>query len=256
MFIGEVVPGREELLLRAIEQEREDYTPWHPETVRTLGATCIVAVVGPSGSGKNTCLAGTERLDPERFHKVQSFTDRPRRPGEEEGAYEWRTRTVPNLESTLWGLRYGEIVQLAVFETGDIYWSEASEYKQEFSLLDAMASSIDSLRKLPARDLVEIGLIAPPDQWWQRMYERLPQVGQAKFDQRLHEARDSVGWMVKEVGRGVSLPIIINSDGAQEQVSKEIARLATREPKPDDIKPENLEVAEELLKSIIKQLSE
>jgi hypothetical protein len=226
-------------IVEAIDEAARGYAPGEGVEL-ILRRTILVPIIGPFAVGKTSCMRYIEdRYQPE-FGRVRSFTTRSRRRGEEADTYHFRPHTKTTLREILESLEKKSLVQAAVHpSTGYVYGTYSSEYAYGYSMLDTLASAIDSISALPFGDIYPVGMVAPAADWLRRIGER-----KDNTSERIIEARSSLVWLLDQ---GPDLPWVVNADSRLRAAAEEVVGLVRREREPD---PANRVIGELLLKSL------
>lgn len=238
-------------LTQDIERERKCLPG--AEVARTLGDIEAVIIIGHLAAGKDTSIRRLVEKYP-KFHKVQSWTSRPERPGEADN-YIHRGHTVESLTTILGEVRERLIpVQVAVHDgTGYVYGSSIDQYKPPYSVIDVLAKAVPDFRRLPFKKRTEIGIVASPESLWPRVETRIseaknPEEAIADTVKRLGEAVFSLEWIHDQ---GPEFPIVVNDDDMLEATVDSIASIAKGKQDPD---PENRKIVEQTRKFILDKL--
>lgn len=152
----------------------------------------LVMLVSPSAVGKSSVMNQVVNRD-KRFSRVRSFTSRAPRANDEPNQYFYHTsEEIATLRSR------GEIVSEVTFPTAsDIYGTTLASYNGEFCLLDTLANSVETYRRLPFKRTITISLTAPAEVWRQRFLNRYPS-RTLQAEKRLEEAVLSIKWSLKD----------------------------------------------------------
>jgi guanylate kinase len=207
--------------LDLIKEREPSYTPGLHVT-EELRKVTMVPLIGPFAVGKSVCMAKILEQEPD-FGRVQSFTTRSRRNGEAEDEY----RFLPDGEVTLdWiaeEIKRRDLVQYAVHPTtGNIYGSDLRDYAKPYSMLDALYSAVEGLRRLPFKDMKEITMVAEPNEWVARSKERLGQISTNEANKRLRESILSLEWSLEQ---GDSISWVCNRTNQLPETCQEVVEI-------------------------------
>lgn len=169
-----------------LTEELHFYEP-SPEVQRQIGEIVLYAVVGPSGSGKDSVMDHLAENWPDRFGRVVGDASRRPRKGEVDGqTYHFRTKD--EMAKDLLAQRY---VQVAPGSLGNFYGTRISEYpKDKISLMAIQARVMQGLNSLGFKRLVWLQLVPKShDDWlnWQQNHDHTAE----DTSERLEEGADS-----------------------------------------------------------------
>jgi len=229
--------------LDLIKEREISYTPGLHVT-EELRRVTMVPLIGPFAVGKSVCMAKILEQEPD-FGRVQSFTTRSRRNGEAKDEYRFLPQGEPALDWVAEEIKRRNLVQYAVHPTtGNIYGSDLRDYAKPYSMLDALYSAIEGLRRLPFKDMKEITMVAEPDEWIARSKERLGQVSDSEVVKRIRESVSSLEWSLEQ---GDSISWICNRTNQLPEACQEVVGIARGLV---DKNPANRLIGESLLKHV------
>jgi guanylate kinase len=227
--------------LEFLVENAPDYQP-SVEVAEQLESVTLAPLIGPVAVGKSACMERAIDMAT-AFGKVQSFTTRPKRPDEAESEYRFLPHNDASLEQIAIAARRGELVQYAVHPTtGYVYGSDRSDYQQLYMMLDALANSVPAIRRLPFGKIVEMSIVAEPEQWQKRFSARNMDPADAK--KRILEGRDSLRWSLDQ---GDSMLWVCNTAGRLSKTGNEILGLVLGRREPD---PRNRMIGQRLLRAL------
>lgn len=230
-------------IVDVLREAEEEYVP-SGAVCEALSKVTMVPLVGPFAVGKSACMDEVRGIDP-GFGRVQSFTTREPRAGEEPSEYRWLKHDPTNLDRILGWVRRGELVQYVIHPTtGNVYGSDLSDFARPYTMLDALSNSIAPLRALPFKDMVEITLVVEPCEWEALSRVRKEQVDKAELEKRLREGVKSLTWSLEQ---GDDMAWVANQRGALRKTAEEIIGITKRLREPSQF---NREVGERLLRHI------
>lgn len=206
------------------------------EVLRGLRSVNLVLIVGGSGVGKTTLI---EHLiaHHHNFHLVVTTTSRQIREGEQDGVdYHFQSRAYMEQK-----IRERAFVNVPPNAFGDYYASAPEDFRSDgYSIMAAIADSIEDFRRLPFGSVRTICLL-PPDyqEWMRRMKTR--NFDEAQLKKRIREARNSLQFSAEDqysqylindnLDRATELlpQIVQGAEGDDPQISKGIAKELLRE---------------------------
>lgn len=159
--------------------------------MEALSDKILIMIVGPSAIGKSTIMtAATELRDD--FSYVRAFTTRTERPGDQ-GTYDYISKEEAEaLQAN------GRAVTYVTFPTtGMIYGTTVKSYQTRYNLLDTLANSVETYRRLPFERTVTISLTTRADTWQQWFLARYPEPTD-DAQKRLEEAKLSISWSLAQ----------------------------------------------------------
>lgn len=182
--------------LARIRQHQDDYQP-SAKVGETLAGKALLMIVAPPAIGKTTIMRHVAEIN-QNFGRVSVFTTREQREDDEPSL----VRTVPNtVEGTgliLQKIINQELVQFAIHPTQQtIYGTEASDYSAQNNLLATLSGAVTSLRELPFRKTMTIGLMAESSSYEQWFTERYPK-DTSERQKRAQEAVLSLTWLLEQ----------------------------------------------------------
>lgn len=220
--MGELMNPQVSSLVDKIRQEARGYIA-DDGVQQELAEVTMVPIIGPLAVGKTSCMTAIESDFPD-FAMVRGLTTRPIRDGEDKNTYRFLRHDAKDLSDILGKMNRRALVQVAVHPTtGYVYGSEPIDYSKPFTMLDTLAGAISFIRQLPFRRIVEIGMIAPPVDWWHRIDVRNVKVGKEDTRNRLTEAVMSLEWLLDQ---GPAFPWVVNRDGHLEETAREVVSIA------------------------------
>lgn len=187
------------------------YQP-NQDTTTGLSQVHFLALIGPTGIGKNTVARELVESDG-RFKKVISHTTREPRMGEVEGIdYYFEPNSKENLRIIEEQVDLGSMVQIARHPTAaDMYWSNLGAWNPGgVSLLDTLPDAVMKLREITFGQRTEIMLTAQPEEWQGWFAQRVAELSQDKAEARKKEAmlniewgleQDNAEWVVNRAGK-------------------------------------------------------
>jgi guanylate kinase len=220
-----------EELVSDLERRSLSYVPG-PEIFESIPTHTIVPIIGPFAVGKTEVIWEID-ANIEDFGRTKGFTTRPRRPdGEPADNYYWRNHDVEDLTRIRNQVRDRKLVQFAVHpETGHVYGTGDASYKTPHVVIDTLASAAESMNKLPF-EVVEIGLVTPPNQWERQVFGRSQIMSEKELDQRLKEAAFSLRWLLDQ---GTRYNWVVNYRDQVPETAKEIAGIVVGECAPNPL---------------------
>lgn len=217
----------------------ETYFPCN-EIASNLRHITLVPIIGPVAIGKSARIDGVVELD-DQFGRVQSFTTRLQRPGEDSDHFRFLPRTQSTIDHIYNEVKNGLLVQFAVHPTtGDVYGTEKNDYGRPFMFIDIMASGVESLRSLPFATISEVSLVADTESWLKRLVARKMTSQETK--KRLLEGCASLSWSLDQ---GSEMTWVDNSDGFAYQATQDLRSIALG---IEVHNPKNRKVGESLLR--------
>jgi len=210
-----------------------------------LGDVTLAPIIGPVGIGKSACMHLILEQD-EEFGRVQSFTTRSKRPEEPEDEYRFMPHDDTSLGQIAAAVRRGELVQYAPHPTtGFVYGSDLSDYRRPYMLLDTLASGVATIRPLPFKEIIEISMVAEPEDWQRRFRARNADPVDAR--KRILEGRSSIRWSLDQ---GDAMVWVCNREGRLAETADEIRGIVRGTRQPD---ARNRIIGERLLRALEEQ---
>lgn len=156
------------------------YAP-SPETVASLKAIDLIAIVGPTGVGKTTLM---EHLD---LPVVISDVSRAQRPHEEQGrTYNFKTDYLTIIKD----IKEGNYVQYVVSSTGEFYGTRRSSYPDSgLCSMAVYANEIAHFKTIGFNSIRAMYIMPPSYVDWMK---RIGDVRAADLMLRIDEARQSI----------------------------------------------------------------
>jgi hypothetical protein len=179
--------------LTAARSAERSYRP-NEQICAKLHEKTLVMFVGPVAIGKSFLMNHLVKADAS-FSRVPVFTTRDSRPDDEPGMFRTAPHDDAHVSALLDKIDAREVVQYAVHPTDRLYGSTINDYPNEFNLLAALSTVVDSLSQLPFKKAVVIGLSVRPDVWTNRLNNRYPQPSSERT-KRLQEAVASLDWLL------------------------------------------------------------
>lgn len=212
-----MLTSKGERILAELEAGQDNYLP-NPGVSSEIASRSITCIVGPSAIGKSTIMRAIVESDP-AFAVAGTLTTRePRSDDNDNGKqYDYIPYTDEGLEGLTRRIEGGELVQYHVHDsTRHVYGTDVSHFPTRHSLLDATASSVTNMRRLPFGECITIGLVAPAEQWGEWLNLRFP-VGHKSRHARIIEAITSFTWMLSQPREQVA--VVENQVGHQTEVA-------------------------------------
>ncbi len=173
------------------------YTP-NDEVAAQAGGIVMKLTVGPSTTGKSTIMEHVLAKHPDTHGRVRSFATREKRSGEDPTLYLYLQHSAETLRSIQDSVVRRELMQFAPHPTQDVvYGSLPSAYNKPFMMMDCLSTAIPGMQRIPFQETQIFGVVADPEQWWQRFNARYPEVANsAERLKRAREAVQSTTWLV------------------------------------------------------------
>lgn len=151
------------------------------QVLKKLGLVNLVAIVGPTGTGKTTLI---EKLD---IPLVLSTVSRDKRPGEKNNIdYVFTNDYFKVIEQ----IKAGEFVQYLVSPNGEFYGTHMDAYPEEGNCIMAIvAGAISNFKSLGFKSITQIYIMPPSYIEWMR------RIGSSRTKDlltRIGEARESM----------------------------------------------------------------
>lgn len=229
-------------VLEWLRAEAESYKP-NVAINERLAETVLIPVIGPMAVGKTTRIQNIVNTNP-HFGRSVGFTTRPRRLGEPEDQYRFRSHMESSISDIADDVKNKRLVQYAVHPNGYIYGSEAEDYAHSYTMLDVVYSGVAPLRKLPVQSALEVSLVCNPRVWRERFLSRKPSQNDMRI--RLTEGIASLTWSLDKdeaIWVDNTQPLNLSSD--------EIVDIALGIREPDSV---NRRLGEQLLATIQQML--
>lgn len=160
---------------------QEIYRPTDEEVLRRLGTISLVTFCGPTGAGKNHTieLAG--------YPLAGTVTTREPRSSDQGYIY-------LSMDEMLARIEKGEVVQYGANEHIRVIYGSVIENYHEGSLnaMDVLTSIAGSLRSLGYQAVHNVGIVAPPREWEERLDVRFANISPAEISGRLQEAETAL----------------------------------------------------------------
>ena len=188
--MSEALPETTDEYMAWLRAHEAGYTP-NSEVAAQTGNTTMKLLVGPSSTGKSTVIERVIAEQPDAYGRVKSFTTRPKRTEDDPGLYLYLRHDVETLRSIADLVMQREIVQFAPHPTQEVvYGSMRSAYNKPNMMMDCLSSAVAGMQRIPFKQVQVFGVVAEPEQWWQRFDARYPEA--EKPDERLKRAREAV----------------------------------------------------------------
>ena len=158
-----------------------------PERQRRLGRITLMAVIGPTASGKTTLINRLMERKPGDFHKIVGYTSRPPRSGEIDGVdYHFAEK-----EQMSEMLNNGEFLQLETLPSGDIYGTTFESYlSSKPNIFTVAAQAMPNFREYGFYSVKPVFVVPDGLSEWNRRI--LAQgITSAQLPKRLEEAKES-----------------------------------------------------------------
>ena len=190
------------------------YTP-NEHVAAQAGAIVMKLLVGPSCTGKSTVISGVTAARPDSHGRVVSFTTRPKRVDDDPKLYLFLRHDEETLHSIKDLVLKRELMQFAPHPTQPvIYGSLRKAYNKPNMLMDCLSTAVSGLERLPFQKVKIFGVVAEPEQWWQRFDTRYPEAREPQERlKRAKEAGQSVSWLLEHAA---DIIWVDSSDGALE----------------------------------------
>lgn len=206
---------------------REQQTTYQPNEQVNAGIARVSMglLVGASGSGKSFLIDRVIEVDP-RFSGLGSITTRNQRSTEPDN-YRFISikEFVEKIDSE-------ELVQYEVHpEIDAIYGSDLESYATDLVVGPILPRSVDVFQKANFKHSSTIGIVAPGEQWRERLGERREDPN-SNYGGRLREALNSTTWLQR---RYMDIPILVNETGQGETTAQRIIELTTEGILREDI---------------------
>ncbi|HSH17771.1 MAG TPA: hypothetical protein VK978_00145 [Candidatus Saccharimonadales bacterium] len=232
--------------LTELEQAQNTYLP-NADVAAELGEKTIVLMIGPSCIGKSTIMQEVAASDP-RFAIAGTFTTREQRSDEIGKHYAYIPYTDDGIAALEDSIRQGDVVQYAVHPTTKhIYGTTIADYPNQYNLLDTLATNVKGMRRLPAKAIHTIGLVAEPAEWTAWFNQRFPE-GHADRQKRRGEAVLSLAWLLEQPDG--SIHWLVNGRGLKRSVAQSVINIALWDRRPttggSEVAERCLEAAERL----------
>jgi guanylate kinase len=176
------------------QQNEITYRP-NAEVAARLSEKTLVMIVGPVAVGKTFVMRRVREQDP-TFSSVSVFTTREGRVSDEPGLFRLYPHTDVGVSELLDLIDKGEVVQYIVHPTtGRMYGTTLDDYQNQINMLPTLSGVVSSLKRLPFKSTVTIGLASQPAMWTQRLNLRYPNDKDPEKLQRIYEAISSLSWL-------------------------------------------------------------
>jgi guanylate kinase len=177
--------------LKEAREQQSTYTPAEP-IVGMLRYKVLVAVVGPSGVGKSTTMDEVSQIDGD-FGRTGSIVTRE--PHERDDLQLYRYVT---LKTMLNSIHHHDLIQYIIHPTtGHIYATDLAMYSHTYNMLDALPSSIQTLRQLSVKKLVTVYMVTEPSSWKEWFKSRYP-TQSSERKKRAREAVANLEWSIAQ----------------------------------------------------------
>jgi guanylate kinase len=181
--------------LNSAKEHEFQYQP-NDIVIDEISHKSLVMLVGPVATGKSFVANRIAQLDPD-FMRSPVFTTREARPDDEPGMFRVQPHNDASVTMILDQIEKGQLVQYAVHPTTDrIYGTIPADYPASFNMLPVLSNVVDSMRKLPFKEVHVIGLVAPSGAWMSWLNERYPMANEERT-KRLKEAEQSLEWLLQ-----------------------------------------------------------
>jgi guanylate kinase len=145
-----------------VQQLVKNYRP-NAEVLMAMANINMLAIVGPSASGKTTVIRALTKAHPE-FGVVLDETSRAPRKDEEQGVdmlFRGRDEIIDDA-------RKGRLIQVAIGPNGDFYSTRISSYPAErISTLPLVPAAVEEFRKLPVGSFKSAFMVPATFELWQ-----------------------------------------------------------------------------------------
>ena len=213
-----------------------NYSP-NPDVIESLSKVHFIALIGPSGIGKNAIANMLESVDA-GTKKVISHTTRASRDDEKDGVdYYFETYNSDFIDRFAGQLAGGELVQATQHPTtGDLYYSTIDSYNLGGkSVMDTLPRAVEAMRSVPFGGRSEIMLVSPYPEWRQR-FDKKSRGWTADIKQkRLAEAAANLKWGLGQAG----VAWVINPEGQPDKAAADILSISGGE-EYDSTQPKQL----------------
>jgi len=238
--------------LKNLAKLESTYLP-NKEISKQLREKILVMVVGPPAIGKSSVMSAAVKLHSD-FARVSGFTSRKRRPNDEPKLYSYITHDEVGLKPVIKKIERGELVQYAIHPTTHaLYATRIEDYKSIYNLLDTLSSVVDSLRKLPFKSTITIGLVSDPETWQSWFLQRYPNKGPERH-KRLQEAVLSLEWLLDQPDGSVLW--LENKLGELNQTAQRLVNLCLGKSDPQPLNNKTKALAIECLSKVRTILGE
>lgn len=207
----------------AVAAERQNNYQPSNQVCREIGERILIMLVGPTAIGKTTIARQAKCLD-EQFSFVKTITTRASRGPEDEDQFSCIERSDTNLSSLLNDIEQKRVVNYAIHPaTSELYVTYPNGYSTTFCMLPVMASGIRQFEQLPFERIEVVGVIAEPMAWREWLNDRSESSSSDELMKRLHEAEQSLLWLINN---GQNIKWLINSPGSSEAVARAMIDIA------------------------------
>ncbi len=219
----------------------ENYQP-NTRVLKIMGRIRVVAIVGPSASGKTTLMNFLTKNDSE-FGFILDETSRAPRSGEKQGTdYLFRSP-----KEIIEDARRGNLVQIAIGPNGDLYCTRLDSYPMgHIGLIALVPAAVEEFRRLPVASFKAFFTVPPSYEVWE---ERLTKQAAdsnwsaEKMQERLIEAKASFEFALSDK----DVHFILNDE--VEQAAKHLKHLLNNQ-----INTEREEKARKIAESLRSKL--
>jgi guanylate kinase len=224
----------------SLEIREPNYMP-RPETVEQLQGVTSVPLIGPMLVGKTTVVQQLH-ANFEGFTSSQGFTTRDEREGGEP-EYRFFPHTQETIDELKDKARHGELIHFHMHPTtGFVYGSEPEDYKPPYAVAATMASAVESLYKLPFKEIIPISLVCEPAEYSHRLQYRTMDGGECK--KRITEGIRSLEWSLEQ---GTEMTWVASEAARLPGTAQEIANIVRGDSQPTRL-PRS--IGQRLLKSL------
>lgn len=141
----------------------DNYQP-NAETVEAMKQVSLLAVVGPSATGKTTIMEALAAADPS-FHFVVGETSREPRAGEQNGVDLFFRSRAEILEE----LKKGKLTQVVIGPNGDLYCTRVDNFStQATNLFPLIPKGIMQFRAMPLKFFAAAFVVPATFELWQQ----------------------------------------------------------------------------------------
>ena len=185
--------------LERLEKARQNQLLYRPneDIANELRTKTLVMIVAPTACGKSYLMERITHLNPD-CQRVIDITSRDPRPDDPPGAFSYIPYDDHSISQFLDRIDRRELVQYAIHPTtNNVYGSALEGYTVKYNFLETLSSAVMTMRRLPFRRAIVIGIAVELHQWQEWFNTRFPrETNPEERQHRLEEAILSLEWLM------------------------------------------------------------